>query len=87
MYQTFSSLRLPILQIGDRVAVATQFGSGPIVESAIIGIYAPEGAVPALTWERLIDRSIVVDLANGHWAYGCQLRPIHTAAAGSEAQS
>lgn len=66
-----------LLRPGDRVAVATRFGDGPIEEHTAIGIYAGESdALPAVPWSALTDRAIVVDLDNQHWAYGCQLHPV-----------
>lgn len=68
-----------LLRPGDRVAVATRFGDGPIQEHTAIGIvvYASDARLLEVPWADLTDRAIVVDLAGGRWAYGCQLsRPI-----------
>jgi len=64
-----------ILRPGDRVAVATGFGSGPIQEHTAIDIVVAESDARLLEvpWATLTDRAIVVDLAGGRWAYGCQL--------------
>lgn len=66
-----------VLHAGDRVSVSTSWGDGPIEEHTAIGIFTRDSdELPEVAWARLTDRSIVVDLDDGHWAYGYQLQRI-----------
>jgi len=69
------------LVIGDEVMWSGSWGNAleePAIVERIV-VCMPEGTdvgpeVSAVHWSCVKDRKIVVDLANGHWAWGCQIR-------------
>jgi len=74
---------IEMLQIGDEVMWSGAWGSEPptiaIVESITLtdGINAYIGdSYYAVEWTICNDRRVIVDLNNGHWAYGYQVRPL-----------
>lgn len=70
------------LRVGDMVSWRGAWGSErslPVVVTAIIQTRGPREkdgeAVPSLPWSQ-VHTGCVVDLANGHWAYGHQIAPV-----------
>jgi hypothetical protein len=72
------------LKIGDKVMWSGGFGTQAHREAKVVSIEdAPDGgkygySVQEMDWSDVPGRA-VVDLDNGHWAYGIQLRPWSTA--------
>jgi hypothetical protein len=70
------------LKIGDKVMWRGGFGSEPAKEATVTGIEkcavgAKNGnSVSKVSWDKVNSRQIVVDLDNGHWAYGTQITQI-----------
>jgi hypothetical protein len=71
------------LKLGDKIIWRGEWGKGPpIVRTVASLFYDPNGQgkngheVPDVEWNKMIDRSVVVDMDNGHWAYGFQCKPI-----------
>ena len=70
------------LKVGDTVIWRGAWGSEPPKEAKVEGIQkCPQGSkygkdVTSADWDTVMNgRTIVVDLDNGHWAYGNQLKP------------
>jgi len=65
------------IKIGDLVSVKTDFGHGPIDEGVIerIELLEPDQRDGIFVESAILvqDRSLVVYLDNGHWAYGFQI--------------
>lgn len=70
------------LKVGDFVMWRGAFGSEPQKRVKVEGIQkCPSGSksgrdVNSVDWSSVNSRTIVVDLDNGHWAYGTQLKQI-----------
>ena len=67
-----------ILRIGDKVSWRGAWGSHDaviaIVEGIEINCKGKEGyPVDEVSWEEVKRGGVVVDLSNGHWAYGYQI--------------
>ena len=69
------------LKIGDKVIWRNGWGASAPVEAEIesienycVGKYGT--SVTEVDWSECIDRSVIVMLTNGHWAYGFQLERI-----------
>jgi len=64
-----------ILQVGDTVEWRGSWGRGypALTEVTNIILGNQEIAVQAVPWSALKGREVVVDLSNGHWAYGFQI--------------
>jgi len=74
------NLKLGILRAGDTVNWKGAFGSGSekdaVIKTIEIGCSGKNGQiVNAVPWSAVNDRSVVVDLTNGSWAYGNQITP------------
>jgi hypothetical protein len=72
-----------ILSVGDTVLWSGGWGVDMPKEATIKGITLVENPrtldgkdVPSVPWSCLKDRSVAIDLTNGHWAYGEQLKPL-----------
>lgn len=66
------------LKIGDKVSWRGSWGQEPAMEATIEGIEIncinkSGKEVSSVNWERVNDRSVIVNLNNGHWAYGNQI--------------
>lgn len=68
-----------ILRVGDTVMWKGAFGTQPPVEAKIVGMEWCQLGVKNgirtsnIDWGKANSRQLVVDLDNGHWAYGTQL--------------
>ena len=67
-----------MLKIGDKVNWRGSWGKQPAKEATVrgieIGCVGKVGHnVPNVHWELVKDESVMVDLDNGHWAYGYQI--------------
>ena len=72
-----------LLRVGDRVLWSGAWGLDAPRPARVTGIELVEpeqvkGGVPvdAVPWSAAVERDVIVDLDNGHWAYGHQLRPL-----------
>ena len=72
-----------ILSVGDTVSWKGGWGQDAPREAVVKHITLVEYSgtlegkdVANVLWSSLIDRSVVVDLDNHHWAYGYQLQPV-----------
>lgn len=68
------------LKIGDKVLWRGGFGSDPAKVATIESIEVTNGGkygdqVDEVDWSKVKGRNVVVDLAEGNWAYGEQIRP------------
>ena len=71
-----------MLKIGDKVIWRGSWGMDSPREATIAGIqlcavgekYGKD--ISSCQWETVRNGKIVVNLTNGHWAYGMQLEPI-----------
>ena len=70
-----------LLHVGDRVIWRGGFGDHPPVDATVMTIEAVEEEgqkhgtpVSVIDWRAVTGRRVVVDLDNGHWAYGEQLQ-------------
>ena len=66
------------LSVGDKVMWRGSWGKDAPKETRVTTIEMNCGSkhgdnVQSIEWSKVIDRSIVVDLSNGHWAYGNQI--------------
>lgn len=67
------------LKVGDTVLWSGGFGSEPLKEAKVMGIEKCKSGskygkpVGSVDWS-LVNREVTVDLDNGHWAYGNQIR-------------
>lgn len=69
---------MSVLSVGDTVEWRGSFGRGLPALAQVTGIVVGgKGGtnVPAVPWSAVEDREVVVDLSNGHWAYGFQIAP------------
>ena len=70
-----------ILRVGDRVLWCGGFGDQAPRPARVVRVDLVEPgqkhgvSVDAVPWSALT-RDVVVDLDNGHWAYGYQIRPM-----------
>ena len=69
-----------ILRAGDTVNWRGVWGSGSekdaVIKAIEIGCSGREGqVVNAVPWSAVNDRSVIVSLTNGRWAYGNQITP------------
>ena len=70
------------LKVGDTVNWRGSFGSAPAQPAKVTGIEwcavgRKEGRpISSIQWDKVDSRRVVVDLDNGHWAYGTQLSEI-----------
>jgi hypothetical protein len=69
------------LKVGDKVMWRGAWGNDEPKEAYIRGIQITNGSkygddVNQVSWDKVRDREVVVDLDNGHWAYGGQLSKI-----------
>lgn len=67
-----------VLRVGDQVKWRGGWGrlapQSATVERIVVG--GPTGTeVPAVPWSGVNGRNVIVDLSNGHWAYGFQIKP------------
>jgi hypothetical protein len=71
-----------ILKLGDKVMWRGAWGKDPAEETIIEGIQiCPAGEkygrdVKSVSWSTIKKDRVVVELTNGHWAYGHQLDQI-----------
>jgi len=70
-----------ILKVGDTVLWRGTYGTEPAEPAEVIGIQRDcvdkyGKAVSELPWAQATSRTVIIDLANGHWAYGNQLERI-----------
>lgn len=68
------------LKIGDKVLWRGGFGSDPAKVAIIESIEVTNGGkygnqVDEIDWSKVKGRDVVVDLVEGNWAYGEQIRP------------
>ena len=73
----------PTLSIGDTVMWRGSFGNAEPVKAVVKGV-----AITVLTrqkhgidcesvrWVDVLNNKVIIDLENGHWAYGEQIRPL-----------
>jgi len=66
------------LKIGDVVNWRGAFGSDAPKEAIVEGIEITNGGkygdeVNEVSWSKVYDRNVVVNLNNGHWAYASQI--------------
>lgn len=67
------------LKIGDKVMWRGAWGTQPPVETTvteieICSIGSKHGRpVKSVSWDKVVDRKVLVILSNGHWAYGDQI--------------
>jgi hypothetical protein len=71
-----------MLKIGTKVNWRGAWGKQPAKEATVTGItigcVGKVGHnVPNVHWELVNDRSVIVDLDNGHWAYGNQISKVN----------
>lgn len=72
-----------MLSIGDTVLWAGSWGTEPY-ERAVVGTITlcdePNSKrgdeFDKLEWNRIKDRDVIINLDNGHWAWGFQLKPL-----------
>lgn len=71
------------LKVGDKVMWRGAWGTESAKVAVVTGMQkCPKGSkygkdVNSANWDLVMNgRTIVVDLDNGHWAYGDQLKPI-----------
>ena len=67
-----------ILKIGDTVRWKGAWGSQPAKDAKVTNIELTRGGkygdpVDEIEWSEVYDRNVVVDLDNGHFAYGSQI--------------
>ena len=67
-----------LLKIGDEVTWKGCFGMDAPRTAKVIGItFGKYGAAAqSVPWSQVVDRAVVVDLDNNHWAYAEQIRPV-----------
>ena len=70
------------LSIGDKVIWRGGFGHDEPKEAVVKSIEVTDGgkygmSVSNVDWSEVNGRNVVVDLDNGSWAYGSQIRPCH----------
>lgn len=67
------------LEVGQEVMWSGSWGISSKKKATItsISVFSDETPLLSVEWDRLNDRSIVVSLDNGHWAYGFQLTRIN----------
>ena len=68
-----------VLKVGDKVSWRGSWGCEPpeiaTVENITINWVNKEGInATEVEWYKVKDRSVIVGLTNGHWAYGDQIR-------------
>jgi hypothetical protein len=68
-----------VLKIGDEVIWKGGFGMDKSKTAKVTGIEVTNGGkygdpVDEVKWSKVRDREVVVDLDNGHWAYGSQIK-------------
>lgn len=66
------------LKIGDTVRWRGDFGSAASQDAVVDGIEITNGGkygkpVSKVSWSKVHDREVVVNLTNDHWAYGHQI--------------
>lgn len=71
-----------VLTVGDTVWVRGNFGTDAPHRDVVLGLQVTRGrrekygrAVDAVSWDRVRNNYVVVDLESGHWAYGEQVTP------------
>jgi len=69
------------LSLGDKVMWSGSWGSDSPKEVTITGIQVNEfngskegGQVEDIDWDYITERNILVNLDNGHWAWGFQIK-------------
>ncbi len=70
------------LKINDEVSWRGSYGSDAPKTAKVIGIEVncvkKSGIeVRSVNWNKVDNRSVIVTLDNGHWAYGTQIKPIN----------
>lgn len=70
------------LSIGDKVIWRGGFGHDEPKEAVVKSIDVTDGGkygmpVSNVDWSEVNGRNVVVELDNGSWAYGSQIRPCH----------
>lgn len=78
------------LKIGDKVLWRGAWGQNTMEEATVTGIEITYGdkygfPVDEVPWAEVCGRNVIVDLDNGHWSYGFQIKPIEIMAKGGEA--
>jgi hypothetical protein len=68
-----------VLKIGDEVIWKGGFGMDKPKVAKVEGIELTRGGkygdpVDEIEWSEVYDRNVCVDLDNGHWAYGSQIK-------------
>jgi hypothetical protein len=72
------------LKVGDKVMWRGAFGNDLPKEVKVTYIELTENgskygnSIQSIDWNRVNGREVIVDLDNGHWAYGYQLNKILT---------
>ena len=61
------------LKIGDIVNWRGSYGNDSAKQVKITCIEVKGSEVKSVPWGEINNRDVVVDLSNGHWAYGYQL--------------
>ena len=67
---------MSVLRVGDKVRWRGSWGANPAVEATVTNIVVGGKSgqdVLAVPWNGVQGREVVVDLDNGHWAYGSQI--------------
>ena len=70
------------LKVGDTVNWRDSFGSAPAQSAKVTGIeWCAVGLkngrpISRIKWDKVDSRQVVVNLDNGHWAYGTQISEI-----------
>lgn len=69
-----------MLKVGDTVWWRGDYGTSQEEKAVVVNIELTDGdkygrPVQEVAWAVVHDRSIVVDLDNGHFAYGYQIKP------------
>jgi hypothetical protein len=81
----------PLLKVGDTVMWRHGWGSYAPQKAVIQTITLVENSllegtdVPAVQWDSIENRDVVVTLENRHWAYGYQISPVSTVEAAPQA--
>lgn len=67
---------MALLRTGDIVEWSGGWGSNVPLAATVTKILLGSGEieVPAVPWSAVKDREVMVDLSNGHWAYGFQIK-------------
>lgn len=62
------------LRLGDEVIWRGSWGNDLPKEVKVTCIEVNDINVSSIDWDKVESRDVVVDLDNGHWAYGFQIR-------------